>query len=150
MSRFPKGQSGNPLGSSKGRRGRPPGQKPSTVVIWDLKMAARKHCPKALQRIAECLDDKDKRIRLMAAQIMLERGYGKPEQHADAEVTHNFCIAPQTMELNKWLANKGQPEPNEWLERQRAQAPTIDLKAEEPPEPESGQPLPPVDLSKLN
>jgi hypothetical protein len=53
MSRFPKGQSGNPLGSSKGRRGRPPGQKPSTVVIWDLKMAARKHCPKALQRIAE-------------------------------------------------------------------------------------------------
>jgi hypothetical protein len=50
MSRFLKGQSGNPLGSSKGRRGRPPGQKPSTVVIWDLKMAARKHCPKALQR----------------------------------------------------------------------------------------------------
>ena len=109
MSRFPKGQSGNPLGSSKGRRGRPPGQKPSTVVIWDLKMAARKHCPKALQRIAECLDDEDKKVRLMAAQIMLERGYGKPEQHVDAEVAHNFCIAPDTMPLDQWLAPKGSP-----------------------------------------
>ena len=145
MSRFPKGQSGNPLGSSKGRRGRPPGQKPSTVVIWDLKMAARKHCPKALQRIAECLDDEDKKVRLMAAQIMLERGYGKPEQHVDAEVTHNFCIAPQTMPVDQWLARKGQPvgaSGDAWLEKhqQSKPAPTIDLKAKEPPD----------DPSKLN
>ena len=145
MSRFPKGQSGNPLGSSKGRRGRPPGQKPSTVVIWDLKMAARKHCPKALQRISECLDDEDKKVRLMAAQIMLERGYGRPEQHVDAEMTHNFCIAPQTMPVDQWLARKGQPvgaSGDEWLEKhqQSKPAPTIDLKAEEPPD----------DPSKLN
>ena len=144
MSRFPKGQSGNPLGSSKGRRGRPPGQKPSTVVIWDLKMAARKHCPKALQRIAECLDDEDKKVRLMAAQIMLERGYGKPEQHVDAEVNHQFVIAPQVMPLDQWLARKGQPPGtgDDWLERQQRSkpAPTIDLKAEEPPD----------DPSKLN
>ena len=145
MSRFPKGQSVNPLGSSKGRRGRPPGQKPSTVVIWDLKMAARKHCPKALQRIAECLDDEDKKVRLMAAQIMLERGYGKPEQHVDAEMTHNFCIAPQTMPVDQWLARKGQPvgaSGDAWLEKhqQSKPAPTIDLKAKEPPD----------DPSKLN
>ena len=145
MSRFPKGQSVNPLGSSKGRRGRPPGQKPSTVVIWDLKMAARKHCPKALQRIAECLDDEDKKVRLMAAQIMLERGYGRPEQHVDAEVTHNFCVAPDTMPLDQWLARKGQPvgaSGDEWLEKHQQSKParTIDLKAEEPPD----------DPSKLN
>jgi hypothetical protein len=145
MSRFPKGQSGNPLGSSKGRRGRPPGQKPSTVVIWDLKMAARKHCPKALQRIAECLDDEDKKVGLMAAQIMLERGYGRPEQHVDAEVTHNFCIAPDVMPLDTWLARKGQPvgaSGDAWLEKHQQSKParTIDLKAEEPPD----------DPSKLN
>jgi len=154
MSRFPKGQSGNPLGSSKGRRGRPPGQKPSTVVIWDLKMAARKHCPKALQRIAECLDDEDKKVRLMAAQIMLERGYGKPEQHVDAEVTHNFCIAPDTMPLGAWLERKGQPAGaagDEWLAQQQSKPPTtIDLEAEKQPEPELDQPAPPADLSKLN
>ena len=152
---FKPGQSGNPNGSSAKVRGRPPGQKPSTVVIWDLKMAARKHCPKALQRIAECLDDEDKKVRLMAAQIMLERGYGKPEQHVDAEVAHNFCIAPDTMPLDQWLARKGQPvgaAGDEWLERQQQSKPptTIDLEAEQQPEPELDQPAPPADLSKLN
>ena len=74
-------------------------------------MAARAHCEKALEVIARCLQSDDERIALMAAGIMLDRGFGKPEQHADVEANHRFVIAPQVMPLDKWLANKGQPEP---------------------------------------
>jgi hypothetical protein len=134
MGKFVKGQSGN-------RRGRPPGRSPGQTVLWDLKMAARKHCPKALQRIVECLDDANRKIRLLAAQLLLERGYGRPEQHSGIELTHNFVIAPDVMPLDRWLANKGQPERYESLERQQTKPKplpaTIDLRAEEQPEPES-------------
>jgi hypothetical protein len=106
---FRPGESGNP-------RGRPPGNRASKIVLWDLKHAARQHCPKALARIVEALDDEDKRIRLLAAELLLERGYGKPEMHADIEINHRFVVAPQTMGLDEWLACKGQPAPNRWLE----------------------------------
>jgi hypothetical protein len=39
---------------------------------------------------------KDARIRLMAASIMLKRGYGKPEQNSDGTVVHKFAIAPRS------------------------------------------------------
>jgi hypothetical protein len=42
---------------------------------------------------------------------MLERGYGKPELHADIKVSHKFVIAPQTMAIDAWLDSKGQPTP---------------------------------------
>jgi hypothetical protein len=43
---------------------------------------------------------KDARVRLLAASIMLERGYGKPEQRTDG-----------AMEEAEWLARRGQPKP---------------------------------------
>jgi hypothetical protein len=91
-------------------RGRPPGKLPSPIILWDIKHAARAHCEKSLQVIASCLDSADERIALAAAIAMLERGYGKPEQKADVTVAHKFCVAPQVMELDDWLANKGQPQ----------------------------------------
>jgi hypothetical protein len=81
------------------------------MVIYDLKQAARKLCPEAMKLIEECLHHKDKRIALTAAEIILERAYGKPEQQADVNVQHRFVIAPQTMEIEEWLERKGQPKP---------------------------------------
>jgi hypothetical protein len=46
-----------------------------------------------------------------------------------------FVIAPQTMPLDQWLRQKGQPTNNEWLQAQQGKAeaaPTIDLEAEKP------------------
>jgi hypothetical protein len=153
MGKFVKGQSGNP-------RGRPPGKGPGRIVLWDYKQAVRRHCPKALQRVAECLDDKDRRIRLAAAEILLGYGYGKPTVQAEVDVNHRFVVAPQTMELEEWLANKGQPTANGWLEKQRQQArpkvsPPLELKAsEKPPEATCAQSELPlataVDPNKLN
>ena len=96
----------------KGESGNPRGKRPMDPIIrFNLKMAARAHCEKALEVIARCLQSDDKRIALMAAGILLDRGFGKPEQQTDVEANHRFVIAPQVMPLDKWLANKGQPEP---------------------------------------
>jgi hypothetical protein len=84
------------------------------MVIYDLKQAARKHCPEALEIVVRCLHSDDDRVALKAAEILFERAYGRPEQHGDVQMmSHQFVIAPQTMALDRWLANKGQPEPTE-------------------------------------
>jgi hypothetical protein len=106
-------------GEVRNPRGRPPGQRPHAVVLWDLKQQMRELCPKARDVVARCLDSEDERVALLAAQIAFERGYGKPEVHADVSLTCHFAEVPQTMELGEWLANKGQPTPNGWLEHQK-------------------------------
>jgi hypothetical protein len=166
---WPKGTSGNPQGYSKGRRGRPPGEKPHRVVLWDLQQAAKDRSARGLEILEQCMEDTtaDWNTRLKAIEMLWERGYGKPQVSVALNATHSFAEVPQTMELDEWLANKGQATPNGWLEHQQAKdrrrfdaeakpAETIDLKAEpsppaeEQPGPESDQPLPPVDPSKLN
>jgi hypothetical protein len=74
-------------------------------------MAARAYAPQAIEVIARCLQSKDERIALMAASIMLDRGFGKPEITADVGVTHKFAyaIVPEPMEKAEWLARRGQP-----------------------------------------
>ena len=74
-----------------------------------MKQAARAYCEEAIEVIAGCMRSKDERVALIAANIMLERGYGKPEQKADVTAMHRFAIVPQTMERDAWLANRGQP-----------------------------------------
>lgn len=66
---FVKGQSGNPKGGSiQGHRSKA------------LRELAQRHCPKAVKRLAEFLDDDDHAIAVRAADLLMERGYGKPIQ----------------------------------------------------------------------
>lgn len=58
---FKPGQSGNPGGRPKG-----------------IAAIAREHCDRAIDVLAEALDDEDRRIRIAAANSLLDRGYGKP------------------------------------------------------------------------
>ena len=69
---FRKGVIANPAG-------RPPGRSPSAMIVYDLKQAARSYAAKSIEVIAACLDHKDAKVRLLAATIMLERAYGRPE-----------------------------------------------------------------------
>lgn len=64
---FKPGQSGNPGGRPKGY-----------AEIID---AARAHGEAAISVLVASLTDKDARLRVAAAQALLERGYGKPAQH---------------------------------------------------------------------
>lgn len=55
------GQSGNPGGRPKG-----------------IAALARQHTDKAIEVLAKALDSKDERVRVTAAEKLLDRGYGKP------------------------------------------------------------------------
>lgn len=58
---FPKGVSGNPGGRPKG-----------------IAAKAREHADRAIEVLAEALADADPKVRIAAADKILDRGYGKP------------------------------------------------------------------------
>ena len=66
--------------------------------------------------------DKDARVRLMAAEIMLERGYGKPEQKSDVDVVHRFALVPEVMEKDEWLKHRAAAAEGAAAARSRSQA----------------------------
>jgi hypothetical protein len=151
---------------------------PSRAVQYDLRMAARSHSDEGMKILMECMRDRkaDWGTRLKAIELLWERGYGKPEIRAAIDNEHRFVIAPNTMQIDEWLANKGQPTNNAWLQEQQRKAgalaappeerrtgeaaaskeehsvETLDLKPE-PVEPEpkpKDQPAPTVDPKRLN
>jgi hypothetical protein len=133
-------------GESGNLKGRPVGTKgPGPLTMWELRQEARRHSPKALRRIVECLDDENAKIRLMAAEMILNRAWGRPELSVELNANHSFCVAPQTLPLDEWLATRGQGTSNAWREKQKEkQAPhakpeALDLEANEP-EPELDPP----------
>jgi hypothetical protein len=114
---------GRPPGSPTVFRRRPPDQRPA-VVTWDLKQAARAMCPEALEFIYQTMRDAEvnRDTRLRAAQLLLERGFGRPEVTAEVDVQHRFCVAPDVMPVDLWLSRRGQPEGtgDSWLQAQQA------------------------------
>ena len=69
---FQRGQSGNPGGRSR--------------LPADIREAFKAKAPAALEVLTRCLQSDDDRIAMMAAQAILDRGYGKPTQSIDANI----------------------------------------------------------------
>jgi hypothetical protein len=143
------------------RRGRPPGQKVPRVVVWDLKQAAKAMCKEALLFIRATMRNEaiNHDTRLRAAQILLERGYGRPEVTAEIDVNHRFAYAlvPEVKSREAWLRD-AEVTRAEQAAKRTGESPTgvaghsteerppvtIDLEVEELPR------EPPGDASKLN
>ena len=92
---FQKGQSGNPGGRPK--------------VPADIREAFKARAPQALEVLTRCLQSDDDRIAMMAAQAILDRGYGRPTQSIDANI--NDDPVRYIVELPKKSATT-----QEWLE----------------------------------
>ena len=63
---FAKGRSGNPGGRPK--------------VEGEIRELAQKHGPDALKRLVELMKSENERVAVAAAQVILDRAYGKPQQ----------------------------------------------------------------------
>jgi hypothetical protein len=66
---FEKGKSGNPGGRPK--------------EAPEVKALARKHGPEAINKLVKHMRGRDPRVAVMAAQAVLDRGFGKPHQSMD-------------------------------------------------------------------
>ena len=66
MAQFQPGQSGNPGGRPKGEA--------------KVRAAAREHTETAIGVLVAAMADPDARVRIKAAEVLLDRGYGKPTQ----------------------------------------------------------------------
>jgi hypothetical protein len=82
---FKPGQSGNPGGRPKENE--------------EIKKLALKHCPKAIKRLADLMDDPNSRTAVAACDAILDRGIGKPPQALE----HSGMIATTHEELLKQL-----------------------------------------------
>ena len=80
---FIRGQPGGP--------GRPKGRTPEEMIVYDIKQLARSHCPRAIERLAEHMNqDEDRKASIFACKVLIERAYGMPEQKADVAIEHLF------------------------------------------------------------
>ena len=70
---FQKGRSGNPSGRPK--------------VVTEVRDLAREHTNRAIRTLVSVMEDEDKpaAARVSAANHILDRGYGKPQQEMDHE-----------------------------------------------------------------
>jgi hypothetical protein len=123
--RNPQGKNGRPPGPPTNFRGRPLGEKPRSVVLWDLQQAAKEASEEGLEILKGCMRDEtcDWPTRLRAIELLWERGYGKPQVSVAVNAMHSFAEVPQVMSQDDWLRRRGQPEGDpegdSWLARQR-------------------------------
>lgn len=86
---FQPGQSGNPGGRPKGEA--------------KIREAARQHSDHALQVLVDALSDEDRRIQIKAAELLLDRGWGKapqaiagPDGDGPAELLVRWATLPKS------------------------------------------------------
>jgi hypothetical protein len=94
---FKKGQSGNPGGRPK--------------VVAEIRQLARERGPEAIAALVKVMTKgKSEAARVAAANALLDRGWGRPKQWDESEVTHRYVVElPAVLTKAAWLAKYGEP-----------------------------------------
>ena len=92
---FKKGQSGNPGGRPK--------------VVAEIRQLARERGPEAIAALVKVMTKgKSEAARVAAANALLDRGWGRPKQWDESEVTHRYVVElPSVLTKAEWLAKYG-------------------------------------------
>jgi hypothetical protein len=85
-----------------------PGGRPKLPA--ELREVAQAACPQAIQTVIALLDHRDPKIQLRAAEILLDRGYGRPVQALEAKV-ESVDHSRAHLEALKRLAHRERREP---------------------------------------
>jgi Family of unknown function (DUF5681) len=93
----------NPLGIGgfkKGTSGNPGGPKKGDLPPIDVKKLARAHTREALAALVEITNDRKQKAgdRILAANSLLDRGFGRPHQSIDIEATLNKRLTELSLE----------------------------------------------------
>ena len=92
---FKKGQSGNPGGRPK--------------VVAEIRQLARERGPEAIAALVKVMTKgKSEAARVAAANALLDRGWGRPKQSDEAEITHRYVVElPPVLNKAEWLEKYG-------------------------------------------
>ena len=80
----------------------------------EIASLARMHTKKAVKTLAAIMNEPHApyAARVAAAEALLDRGWGKPRQSHEAEITHRYVIEiPALMDNATWEAEALEPEP---------------------------------------
>jgi hypothetical protein len=90
----------------KGKSGNPGGRQKTDFTIQSI---ARKHCPKAIAKLVDILDD-DKvaaSAQVASANALLDRGYGKPPQFSTGDADQFRKAVDMTDDELATIASRG-------------------------------------------
>ena len=68
---------------AKGHSGNPRGRKPLSQAEKDVRVLAKVHTERAIQRLAEIMESNNEKAAQSAAATLLDRAHGRPEQKVD-------------------------------------------------------------------
>lgn len=95
---FKPGQSGNPNGRPK-----------LTLSDIELRDMCRGYCPEAIETVYRLMKESEEdRVKVSCAEILLERGHGKPQQSvtisgdADNPIVHELIVGPRQETMLEW------------------------------------------------
>lgn len=95
---FKPGQSGNPGGRPK-----------LTLSDRELREMCKGYCPEAIQTVYHLMKNSEEdRVKVSCAEILLERGHGKPAQSvtisgdADNPIVHELIVGPRQETMLEW------------------------------------------------